>query len=70
MIEVRMAQHDIVDVHDFLRPQIRRDDSLAGVEAARLHRPLRQRVDLTNGQVHFAGNEHHHLAGGDDRGRR
>ena len=34
VIEVGMAQHNVIDVHDFLRPQIRRDDSLAGVEVA------------------------------------
>ena len=35
-----------------------------------IHYEGRQRVDLADGQVDFAGNEHHHLAGGDDRGCR
>ena len=34
MVEVGMAQRDVIDAHDFLRPQVRRDDSLARVKAA------------------------------------
>jgi hypothetical protein len=34
MVEVGMTQCDVIEVHDFLGPQVRRDNSLTRVEAA------------------------------------
>ena len=48
MVEVGMTQREVIDAHDLLRPQIRRDDSLARIEAA----------------VGAAGIDHHHARAG------